>query len=316
MNFRQLQYFVAVAEERHFGRAARRLHISQPPLSQQIKALEDDLGVSLFARSTRRVSLTPAGDALLTRARGVLLEMEVARQEVQRVDRGEAGQVVVSFVGSATYALLPRLVERVRQVLPEVRLVIESERLSPEQEESLLAGRTDLAVLSLLDPGRASPLLEVERLRRMPLVVAMSRRHRLARRRQVHMQDLQGERFLMHPSQGQSILHQKVRELCHEAGFRPEVAQEVRETVTAVSLAAAGVGVAILPDAVRHLRITGAAYVTLEANSAFLEQVFAWRCNDRSPVLERVVGVAREVSVEEKGQPARRTMRGAAAGQD
>lgn len=293
MNLRQLQYFVAVAEEQHFGRAAERLHISQPPLSQQIKALEEDLGLPLLNRTTRRVSLTPAGEALLGRARALLEDLELARREAVLIHRGEAGRAVMSFVGSATYAFLPRLVREVRRALPEVELVIESERLSPEQEESLLAGRTDLAVLSMVAESRPSPLLERERLRRMPLVVALAGGHRLGRRKQIRVEELAEERFLLHPAQGQSVLHQKVRELCHQAGFIPALAQEIRETVTAVSLAAAGVGVAILPDSVRHLNITGAAYVPLVAEGAYIDQVLAWRRDDPSSLVQRIVAVAK-----------------------
>ena len=295
MNFRQLRYFLTVAEERHFGRAAARLHISQPPLSQQIKALEESLGCPLFARTTRHVELTEAGEALADRARTLLDGLDAAARETQRVHRGEAGQLALSFVGSATYELLPKLVRALRAELPAVRLVIESERLSPDQEEALLNGQDDLALLSLPDAQSSSKLLEIEVVRSVPLVVALSKEHPLARARSIRLEALEKERFLMHPARG-SVLHRKVRNLCHQAGFQPEIAQEVRETVTAVSLAAGGLGVALLPSSVQALRVQGAVYRPLVAQDAHMLQAIATRRGDRSPLLERALEITRAVS--------------------
>ena len=269
MNLRQLRYFVAVAQEQHFGRAARRLHVSQPPLSQQIKALEEELGCQLFARTTRRVELTAAGEALFGRAERLLEDLEAAVAHTREVERGHAGLVRASFVGSATYDLLPTLVRTVREELPAVELHIESERLTPEQEDALVDGRVDLAVLSVRDEGSLSPQLEIHARQRVPLIVALDRNHRLARRRSVRVGELAAETFLMHPAGGRSVLHQTVRALCREAGFQPRVAHaEVRETVTAVSLAAAGMGVAVLPGSIRALRVVGAVYRPLVCASS------------------------------------------------
>ena len=219
MNLRQLRYFVAVAEERHFGRAARRLHVSQPPLSQQVKALEEHLGCILFERTTRRVELTPAGEAFLERARAILDDLQSAAHHAKQVQAGQAGLLRLSFVGSATYDLLPRLVRGVRSRLPQMRLRIESEQLTPTQVDALVTNQIDLAVLGLANEISPSDAIQVHRRRPIPLVVVMAREHRLARARTIVLEELAKERFLMHPAGGQSLLHQKVRSLCHLAGF-------------------------------------------------------------------------------------------------
>ena len=292
MNLRQLRYFVTVAEERHFGRAARRLHVSQPPLSQQVKALEEELGCILLERTTRRVELTPAGEAFLDRARSILDDVRSAAEHAQQVQAGVAGRLRLSFVGSATYDLLPRLVRMVRRNLPQIVLGIESEQLTPGQVDGLIAQRIDLAVLGLASEAAPSDTIQIHSQRRVPLGVVMAREHRLARTRTVAFEDLKKERFLMHPAGGQSLLHQKVRSLCHKAGFQPIVGQEVRETGTAVSLAASGLGLAILPASVRALRVVGAVYRPLAEKEAYMIRAVATRRDDPSPALAKAVQFA------------------------
>ncbi|NVB42923.1 LysR family transcriptional regulator [Pseudenhygromyxa sp. WMMC2535] len=301
MNLRQLTYFVRVAEERHFGRAARILNVTQPPLSQQIKALEEELGVTLLERTTRSVELTPAGERLLLRARDILAALNDAALEAQRAAEGLVGSVALSFVGSATYALLPQVVRALRSQLPDVHLALSSERLTAEQVEALLSERIDLAVLSVDDFETLSPQLSVEPIRTTPLVAALSQNHPLAQRETLSLIELAEEPLLLHPSGGRSVLHRKVRELCAQAGFRPKVAQEVSETVTAVSLAAGGVGVAILPESVRALSIAGTVYRSLRDADAHLVTALALRRGDQRPVLQRVLTVIRECLALERG---------------
>ncbi|MCB9794649.1 MAG: LysR family transcriptional regulator [Alphaproteobacteria bacterium] len=294
MNLRQIEYFVRVAEERHFGRAARRLHITQPPLSQQIKALEEEMGVRLLERTTRSVELTPAGERFLQRARGLFAELEAATQEAQRVQEGLVGSLRLSFVGSATYALLPRVVRALRLGLPEVHLSIASERLTAAQVEALVAGELDLSIVSLDRLEAVAHLVAVERIRTTPLVAVLHEDHPLTGHKgPVPLEALADEPFLLHPSGGRSVLHRKVRELCRRAGFQPRLAQEVHETVTAVSLAAAGVGVAVLPDTVRALHIVGARALPLADPDAYLLTALAYRLDDERPLLRRALEVVR-----------------------
>ena len=147
MELRHLRYFVAVAEERHFGRAAARLHMAQPPLSQQIRQLETELGLQLLRRTTRRVELTAAGEAYLVRARQIIAAVSSAAGEAQRVAAGLQGRLVIGCVGSATYSLLPQLVRTLRDELPDVEVSVQGEMLAPDQVGALLAGRIDLGLL-------------------------------------------------------------------------------------------------------------------------------------------------------------------------
>ena len=176
MELRHLRYFVAVAEERHFGRAAERLHIAQPPLSQQIRRLEAELGVTLLHRTTRSVEVAPAGEVLLVRAREILSAVDGATEDTRRAARGEFGRLAVGFTGSATYELLPKLADALRHALPGVLLDLRGEMLTPAQVASLLDGTLDLG---LLRPPVRERALAVEVVRREPLVAVLPQAHPL-----------------------------------------------------------------------------------------------------------------------------------------
>jgi len=192
MKLRHLRYFVAVAEELHFGRAAERLHIAQPPLSKQVRELEAELGVTLLRRTTRRVELAPAGEVLLERAREILAAVDAATQDTQRAARGELGRLAVGFVGSATYALLPALAAALRSALPGVVLDLRGELLTPAQVTSLLDGTLDLG---LLRPPVRQPELAVEVVRWEPLIAVLPQTHPLATADAVPIEKLSAEPF-------------------------------------------------------------------------------------------------------------------------
>jgi DNA-binding transcriptional LysR family regulator len=289
MELRLLRYFVAVAEERHFGRAAERLHIAQPPLSQQIKQLEADLGVQLLVRSTRKVELTPAGERYLDRARAILASLEAARTEASRIAAGEIGRLAIGFTGSATYELLPALARVLRRDLPDVELDLKGEMLTPRQEAGLADGTLDLGFLR---PPVRDPDLEVRVLRREPLIALLPEAHPLAQRSTVRLAELREEPFISYPSQHRSVVHDAVFAACERAGFRPLVVQEVAETSTLVVFVAAGAGVALVPASVRHLQITGAVFRPLAGTTAEVELAAAMRAGDDSPVLARVLARA------------------------
>lgn len=290
MELRHLRYFVAVAEERHFGRAAQRLHIAQPPLSQQIRQLEAELGTRLFARTTRKVDLTPAGELLLTRARRILADVGAAAIDVQRAERGEVGRLAVGFTGSATYELLPSIATALRVELPDVDLELHGEMLTPAQVEALLSGTLDVG---LLRPPVHSPDLTVHVIRREPLVVALPVDHPLVGDRPVSLAELAGDPFVTYPSHFRSVMHDAAEQACRRAGFSPCVAQEVAETATLVSLVAAGIGVALVPASVQHLRITGAVYRPLAGSTEEVALAVASRSGDPNPVVERFLGRVR-----------------------
>ncbi len=295
MELRHLRYFRAVAEERHFGRAAVRLHMAQPPLSQQIRHLEDELGVTLLRRTTRRVDLTPAGEAYLARVREILAAVDAAREEAQRVDAGLEGRLVVGCVGSATYSLLPALARALREDLPGIDFTFRGEMLVPDQVDALRAGDIDLALLRT--PLDDETGLAVRHLRRERLLVALPDGHRLAARARVRLTDLRDEDFIVHAGSGRSVMHALVVGLCRGVGFEPTLRHEVAETSTLVTFVAAGLGVAVVPAPVAELGVSGATYRPLSAGGARVNLAVATRAGDDRAALGRTLAVlARHVA--------------------
>lgn len=285
MELRHLRYFQAVAEERHFGRAAARLHMAQPPLSQQIRQLEAELGVTLLDRNTRKVELTPAGEAYLERVRTILTEVDDAGNEARRVDAGLEGRIVVGCVGSATYSLLPAFARAMRQELPGVDVAFRGEMLVPAQVAALLAGEIDLA---LLRPPLDEAALRVATLREDRLIVALPDGHRLAGRRRLRVADLRDEGLVVHAAR-RSVMHETVERLCRGAGFEPRVRHEVAETSTLVTFVAAGLGIAVVPEPVAGLGVAGVRYVPLAARDARIDLLAAVRRDDDSASLRRAL---------------------------
>ncbi|MEU6843363.1 LysR family transcriptional regulator [Streptomyces sp. NPDC046716] len=287
MELRQLRYFLALAEECHFGRAAARLHVAQPALSQQIKQLERELGVPLFNRSTRRVEPTEAGRQLTGYARALVAEEERARVHLHELATGHAGRVSVGFIGTATYDVLPRVARTVRARLPGITLDLRGELLTPELVEGLSSGTYDLAVLR----GRvAGDDLRVTSLRSEPLVAVLPAHHPLAGRRRIPLEALADEPFVVHPSRSRSSMYDLVLAACERAGFSPASLTEVGETATLVVFVAAGHGVALVPQSVRSLSLEGVTYVPL-TDPEPVDLLLARRAQRNSPASEQVASV-------------------------
>lgn len=292
MELRHLRYFQAVAEEKHFGRAAHKLHMAQPPLSQQIKQLEDELGVTLLQRTTRRVDLTPAGEAYLVRVRAILRAVEAAGDEAVRIGSGLEGRLVIGCVGSATYSLLPALARALREQLPGVDFAFRGEMLSPDQLDALRDGSIDLALLRPFRELSEDSDITVSPLREERYVVALPEGHRLAGRSKVRVVDLRDEDLIVHTGHGRSAMYDAVSALCRDAGFEPAIRHEVAETSTLVTFVAAALGVAIVPEPVSELVVAGAVYRPL-ASRARMELVAATRADDGSALLARALHVLR-----------------------
>ncbi|WP_028067537.1 LysR family transcriptional regulator [Solirubrobacter soli] len=290
MELRHLRAFVAVAEERHFGRAADRLHMAQPPLSQQIRRLEAELGVELLHRTTRRVELAPAGEVLLDRARSILADADAAAEDARRAAGGEVGRLAIGFTGSATYALLPSLATALRDRLPGVELELRGELLTPAQVSGLHDETLDIA---LLRPPVRDRALALEVVRSEPLVAVLPERHPLAALDAVPVARLATEPFVSYPSHFRSTLHDAVEDACAAHGFAPIVALEVSETATLVSFVAAGIGVSLVPESVMRLTVAGAIYRPLADEPARVELALAHRRGDESPVLARALEIVR-----------------------
>lgn len=292
MELRHLRYFRAVAEELHFGRAAERLHIAQPPLSQQIRHLERELDVALFTRSTRRVELTPAGTAYLKRAIAVLDAVDDAGQQARRVAKGVEGHLTIGCVGSATYSVLPRLVRALRDELPHVEISIRGEMLAPAQLDALIIGDIDLA---LLRPPVDDAGVQCVTLRRDRLIVALPAEHPLAQRDSLHIRDLRVEDLIVHAGQGRSVMGGLLVAACADAGFAPRIRHEVSETSTLVTLVAAGLGVAVVPAPTADLDIAGVTYRQLEPASLGVDLIAAHLKDAVAPAIGRALDVLRQI---------------------
>jgi DNA-binding transcriptional LysR family regulator len=298
MELRHLRYFRAVAEELHFGRAAERLHIAQPPLSQQIRQLERELGVALLTRTTRSVELTPAGRAYLQRTVVILDDVDDAGEQVRRISDGQEGRLVIGCVGSATYSLLPRLVRRLRETLPGVEVSVRGEMLAPAQLVALQAGEIDLA---LLRPPVRQPGLTVETIRRDRLLAILPAGHPLAARDELSVADLRNEEFVAHAGHGRSVMSSILTTACADAGFVPNVRHEVAETSTLVTLVAAGLGVAVVPAPTAALDIAGVHYRALTPATLGVDLLAAVLTATDNPLINNVMAVLRELELAPPG---------------
>ncbi|HEX4205725.1 MAG TPA: LysR family transcriptional regulator [Ktedonobacteraceae bacterium] len=290
MELRHLRYFVTVAEELHFGHAAQRLRIAQPPLSQQIRQLEEELGVQLFLRTRRSVSLTEAGVAFLVEAQRVLEQAKHAIEVAQRTDRGERGQLIIGFVGSATYGLLPKLLHRFRERFPDVTLVLH-ELTTGQQIQALHEQRIHLGVLR---HPVAQDSLMTEAFTREALIVALPEQHHLATQKSLSLSALAGEPFVLFPRHLGAGLYDHILSLCQQAGFSPRVTQEAIQMQTMVGLVAAGFGICLVPASLQQLRQEGVVYCELNEAPACVELALAWRRDDTTPVLCTFLDLVRE----------------------
>jgi DNA-binding transcriptional LysR family regulator len=295
VELRHLRYFVAVAEELHFGRAAQRLHISQPPLSMQIRALEDAVGAQLLHRTQRRVSLTKAGEVLLAEARQILGRVEHALLLARRAGRGEVGELAIGFISIADYNVLPPLLREFRTRAPDVRLHLR-ESTSDRQFDDLLAGRIDVGFVL---PPVEDPRIAYRPVHREPLVAALPATHRLAGATAalplIALADLP---FVLFPRPLAPGLYDDIVSFCRRAGFSPRVEQEAVQMQTIVSLVSAGIGVSIIPASLRHLQRTGVAYRPLQERSPLTEIGLAWRRDDALATLQVFLDVARATTPE------------------
>lgn len=243
MELRQLRYFLTVAQELNFTRAAEVLHMAQPPLSQQIKSLEQQVGFELFYRTTRRVDLTPAGAYLAERVRGVLNDLELVVEEARTIAAGAKGVVRIGFVGTATLSVMPEVLRFARQELPDVKVVVEGEMLTPEIEERLRRGLLDIAVIR---PPVSSPDICVEVLREDRFQVAFSASDPFAAEDgPLDIADLRERGFVSYPANAAAAI--MLYGACREAGFLPRIAHETDRMSTLMTLVSVGEGIAVVP---------------------------------------------------------------------
>ncbi len=295
MELRHLRYFVAVAEELHFGRAADLLGISQPPLSQQIQALEQELGVRLFERSNRHVALTDAGRLFLEETRQTLAQVSKSVDVVRRAEQGEIGELQIGFTASAPFvSIIPRAVFAFRQAFPAVHLDLQ-EMTSSQVCQALMEKKLQIGMIRPLElPGE----LDAVELLREPLVALLHAGHPLAGEQNggLALAELADQPFVFFPRSYGTGLYAQLFSLARQAGFTPRITQEAHEALTIIGLVAAGLGVSVLPASFRRIRIDGVVFRTLTDTDATTAVWLVKRRQERSPLAQAFIDLlTREV---------------------
>ncbi|GAB2562512.1 LysR family transcriptional regulator [Dyella jejuensis] len=285
-DFRQLRYFIAVAEELSFTRAAQRLHLSQPPLSQQIQALEQDLGTRLLERDKRNVALTAPGKLFLEQARQILAMAEDARTRVAEAAAGFSGQLRLAYTVSVSFhPALPQILLRSGQHAPNVQVLL-SEMYTEPQFSALRAGQIDVGFVRDMpaheDDARC---LRLDVIDREPLLLALPAGHRLAGRDHVELGEAAGEPFVVQPRELAATLYDRLVRLAASAGFHPVIRQQAQQLNGLIALVAAGIGLALVPASMQVVKLAGVSYVPLADPDAHLLLAVASRAENPSPVV-------------------------------
>jgi DNA-binding transcriptional LysR family regulator len=288
MELRQVYAFVTTADEGHVGRAATRLHVTQPTLSRQIAALEQSLGVPLFDRTRRQLALTPAGEVFLTGARELVRRADELADTARRAHRGELGVLRVGFVQSATFAALPRLLSSFRAAWPSVRVEVRA-MTTLHQLDALTDDRLDVG---LLRPPVHAPDLRLHTVSHDELCVALPGTHPLVSRPRVTLADLADEPFVLYGRDSGPAVHDTIVGFCRAAGFSPRIVQEAVDVQTIVALVASNLGVSLLIAPTPHTDEAAVVYRPLVDDLPRWEMALAWSQLNRSPVLSRLLEVA------------------------
>jgi DNA-binding transcriptional LysR family regulator len=295
MELRHLRYFVAVAEELSFTRAARRVHIGQPPLSHQIQALEEEIGARLLDRSRHHVRLTEAGTLFLEDARRILALSAGAADTARRAERGELGRLRIGFIQSMAFtAIFPKVINCFRKQFPHVTLQLQ-ELSTMRQIEALNDRSLDVGFMRPMD-SKISAGLHLTTLHEYGLAAVLPLHHRMARCKGISIKDLQGEDFIMFPFDEGTTLAPQVRSLCREAGFEPQVVMEAREVPTIIGLIAAGCGVTILPELFKSIRPDDVCFRRLDDPALIQRLVLGSRDADASQLTTAFCEIAIEAA--------------------
>jgi DNA-binding transcriptional LysR family regulator len=292
IDLKQLKYFLAVAEEKSFSRAAERLHISQPPLSQQIQKLESELGVRLFARTTRSFELTAAGKALMTDAADLLARMRMTIETVRQIDRGEVGRLRVGIVGSAMWGPIPKLLEEFHTRFPRVSWTLHE--LGPNDQIDALRNR-QIDVGFWREPRNEDEELRQASLRqdlcfRENVCVAVNQNHRLASHPDVELTELAGEPLLT-LALDRSAFARYLVQCCASAGFEPAIFQEALEPQTVLAMVGAGLGVALMPETTARVGWPGVTFIPIKTNAPSANLYITYPAQDDAPVVRAFLNI-------------------------
>ena len=288
IELRHLRYFVAVAEELHFGRAAERLHLSQPPLSQQIRRLEELLGYALFVRTSRSVKLTNAGEVYLERARRTLRNVQRDIDETRSIGQGEVGSLNIGFVGSAMLTTLPGIFRAYRKAYPRVHLQLH-ESFTARVADGLENGTLDAGILR---DGDALPMLEVTTLFSEPYVAVLPATHACAQQKSISPGALRDEPFVYYPRTAGVRAFEKPLTLFEEYGFRPQIVQEASHWLTILRLVGAGLGVSVAPACVRRIESPEVVCIPLRGAKVVSTIELARVAGDTRPIVEHFAAIA------------------------
>lgn len=294
VELRQLRYFVAVAEESHFGRAAARLHMTQPPLSQTIQALEAELGTPLFARTRRSVALTPAGTALLPEARRILQHAGALPDLARRAASGASGLLSLSFVSTADYSILPPLLREYRDRYPQVQIDLR-EATTDVQLEDLMQGRIDAGLLIPPLHDKAKVELDYMTVLSEALILAVPQGMKALRGKgAATLATVADMPLIIFPRRIAPAFHDAILGCFRDAGLTPRIGQEAIQMQTIVSLVSAGMGIALVPQSVSNLKRHGVEYKPLADKAEPIETGLAWRRDNASPVLRTFLELLRK----------------------
>jgi len=294
IELRQLRYFVAVAEEMHFGRAALRLHMTQPPLSQTIQALEAALGTQLFSRSKRSIALTPAGAALLPAAQRMLQQAAALPDIARRAASGASGRLSLAFVSTADYSVLPPFLREFRERYPQVEIDLR-EATSDVQVEELAHGRIDVGLLIPPLSDKARIELDYAAVLSEPLILAAPKGITALRgKNTVALKTLADMPLIIFPRRIAPALHDAILACFRDAGLTPRIGQEAIQMQTIVGLVSAGMGIALVPQSVSNLKRSGVEYKALTGKTPLVETGLAWRRDNTSPVLRAFLELLRK----------------------
>ncbi|MBC15569.1 Transcriptional regulator, LysR family [Pseudodesulfovibrio profundus] len=291
MELRQIKYFIAVAEELHFGKAAQRCHIAQPPLSQQIKRLEEELEVKLLERTSRRVSLTPEGEEFLVRCRDIQDRLTEAVACIQDMAQGLEGMLRIGFIGPASLSQLPMAIRAFREANPNIRLDF-SAKSTTEQLPVLRSDRLDIAFVRLF--GHDTTGLKSMLFLREPYVLAIPDGHHFSKKDRIDIRDLEGEPLIFNQRIAQPALYRSLIGSFHKAGFMPNIVQEVNTEQSTVALVSTGLGVALVPASSARDKRSGVSFKPLDGDLPQWEITALWKAKNESVILKKFIETLKE----------------------
>jgi DNA-binding transcriptional LysR family regulator len=294
LELRHLKYFMTVAEELHFGKAATRLNMAQPPLSQQIRQLEEELGVSLFHRTKRSVELTEEGKVFLESVYQIFNNLEEAIEKVRKVNRGEIGEIVIGFIASAAYDILPSMMKYYREQYPAIKVVLK-QLSSQEQINSLLEGTIQIGIIS--EPTE-SESINYEIIRQEPMVLALPKEHPLAADTSpINLVDIAYESFILTSRDANPRHYDGVINSCYQAGFSPNIVQETKEMSSVISLVSSGIGIAIVPTSIQLLLKNAIVYRDIKNIKFRTTTALAWESGNISPIVNAFIELTKKTVI-------------------